>query len=58
MVLNEAATLNLQYLTPADGNGGAMFNDGGTLTVANSTFSSNHSTGLTGGRWRLRRQCF
>jgi hypothetical protein len=53
--VNAGATLNLQFLTLAhgfvlgneegEGAGGAIFNEGGTLTVTNCTFSDNQSTG-------------
>ena len=61
MQVNSGATLNLQFLTLADGSvtgapgatpgpgdGGAIFN-GGTLTVTNSTLSANTATGGAGG---------
>jgi CSLREA domain-containing protein len=53
--INSGATLNLQFLTLAHGfvlgneegfgAGGAVFNEGGTLTVTNCTFSDNQSIG-------------
>ncbi|MCQ3936571.1 MAG: hypothetical protein DPW18_05935 [Chloroflexi bacterium] len=52
MSVNNSATLTLQNLTIANGNmgsgfGGGVFNNGGTLTVTNSTFSNNSA--LNGG---------
>ena len=43
-VVNPGVTLNLNKLTVADGKadyGGGIHNDGGTVTVSNSTFSGN-----------------
>ena len=43
-VVNPGVTLNLNKLTVADGKadeGGGILNDGGTVTVSNSTFSGN-----------------
>jgi hypothetical protein len=54
-MVNAGATLNLQFLTLAhgfvlgneegEGAGGAVFNEGGTVTVTNCTLSDNQSTG-------------
>ncbi len=54
-MVNSGATLNLRFLTLAhglalsneqgDGDGGAVFNDGGTLTVTNCTFLDNRAIG-------------
>jgi len=54
MIVSSGATLNLQFLTLADGSvtgvtggagfGGAIYNDG-TVTVFDSTFSANQATG-------------
>ena len=46
------ATLNLNNLTIAHGHayaGGGIYNDGGTLTVTNSTLSGNSATSFGGG---------
>jgi len=51
MQVASSATLNLQNLTIAHGlglNGSGIFNEGGTLSVINSTFSTNIATGGTG----------
>jgi hypothetical protein len=54
-MVNSGATLNLRFLTLAhgivlgneegEGAGGAIFNEGGTLTVTNCTLLDNQSTG-------------
>jgi predicted outer membrane repeat protein len=59
LVVNEGATLNLNYLTLTDGNSAPSFDGNvggirnlGTLNVANSTLSDNKSAdGVAGGVW-------
>jgi hypothetical protein len=57
--INEDADATLQGLVITGGNvdgedGGGIFNDGGTLTVTNSTISGNTGSGIGG---RLRQAC-
>jgi CSLREA domain-containing protein len=53
MVVNSGADLTLRNITIANGRitgvGGGIFNNGGTLTVTNSTFSNNSAIGPGGG---------
>jgi hypothetical protein len=52
--VNSRVTLNLNGLTVADGDsgypgdGGGIYNYGGTVTVSNSAFSGNHASGAGG----------
>ncbi|ABU58935.1 beta strand repeat-containing protein [Roseiflexus castenholzii] len=53
MVVNSGADLTLRNITIANGSiggfGGGIYNNGGTLTVINSTFSANSASGPWGG---------
>ncbi len=54
LYVNSGVTFNLQNITVAhaftdSGDGGGLYNDGGTLTVTNSTFSLNTASGDGGG---------
>src|SRR5215469_4084948 len=52
-ILSSGVKLNLKKITIANGNtsqsGGGIFNDGGSLTVSNSTFTGNRAGGDGGG---------